>query len=158
MWHHPWPEDIISNLVSSKNREGAIANSDLDLAVLIIHKATLLSAVPDDRLAATCSGSDNTPTVSWSTKEVSTINPVVADLIRIHALHSRQFFINPSIFYHLGIKNCMADDASCLFDISETSLLTHMSDAYTQPHSLWKISLPPLDLLSCVIYTLRRKL
>ena len=65
---HPWPADIITNLVSSTKREGTTTNSDLELAALILHKATLISAVPDARLAAPRSGSDNTLTVSWSTK------------------------------------------------------------------------------------------
>ena len=68
-------------------------------------------------------------------KEALTTNPVVADLLCIHTLHLRQFFINPSVFYHPGIKNCMADDASRLFSISYSSLIAHMSDDYTQPYS-----------------------
>ena len=88
----------IADLVSSTNRDGTITNSDLELAALVLHEATLLAAVPEARRAAPRSGSDNTPTVSWSTREASTINPVVADLLRLRALHSRQFFINPSVF------------------------------------------------------------
>ena len=98
MWVHPWPVDIIADLVTSTHREGTITNSNLELAALVVHEATLLAAVPKARLAAPRSGSDNTPTVSWRTKEASTINPVVADLIRLCALHLRQFFINPSVF------------------------------------------------------------
>ena len=63
MWRHHWLSDIITNLVSSKNRERTITNSDLELSALIIHKATLLVAVPDVRLAAPFSRSGNTPTV-----------------------------------------------------------------------------------------------
>ena len=107
-------------------------------------------------MAALRSGSDNTPTVSWSTREASTINLVVADLLRIHALHSRKLFLNNSIFYHLGKENSMADDASRLFYLSDTDFLTHMSVAHTQLHGSWQISLPTPELLSCVISTLRR--
>ena len=89
VWRHPWLEEIIANLVSSRNKDVTITNSDLELAALVLHEATLLVAVPESRLAAPRSGSDNTPTVSWSTKEASTINPVVADLLRLRALHSR---------------------------------------------------------------------
>ena len=156
VWRHPWPADIIADLVSSMNSEGTIKNSDLEFATLVLHEATLPAAVPEARLAATRSGSDNTPTVSWSTKEASTINPVVADLLRLRTLHSRQFFINTSVFYHPGIDNCMADDASRLFELSDTSLLAHMSSVYPQSQSLWTISLPPPDLISCVISTLHR--
>ena len=98
MWRHPWPVDIITNLVSSKTREGIITNSNLELAAIVFHKATLLAAVPDARMAAPHSGSDDTPIVSWSTKEASTIKPVVVDLLHICAIHSRQFFINLSIY------------------------------------------------------------
>ena len=148
MWGHPWPPDIIADLVSSTNREGTITNPDLELAALVLHEATLLAAVPEVRLVVPRSGSDNTPTVSWSTKEASTINTVVADLLRLRALYLRQFFLNPSIFYHPGIENRMADD---------TSLLAHIYAAYPQSQSLWQLSLLPPDLLSCVISTLRRK-
>ena len=47
VWRHPWPEDIIAKLESSTNREGTITNSNLVLAVIILHKATLLSSVPE---------------------------------------------------------------------------------------------------------------
>ena len=48
----------------------------------------------------------------------------------------------------------MADDTSFLFELSDTSLLAHMYTAYPYPQSLWQLSLPPPDLLSCVISTL----
>ena len=51
----------------------------------------------------------------------------------------------------------MEDDASCILHISDTSLLVNMSAAYPQSHSLWQISLPSPDLISCVIYPLHRK-
>ena len=86
VWRHPWPEDIISNLVSSKKREGTITNSDMELVGLVLYEATLLAAEPDSSLAAPNSGSDNTPTVSWITKEAPTINPMVAGLLRIRTL------------------------------------------------------------------------
>ena len=64
VWCQPWPEDIITDLISSINREGTIINSDLELSALVLPEATLLAAVPESRLAAPHSGSDNTPTVS----------------------------------------------------------------------------------------------
>ena len=85
------------------------------------------------------------------------INLVVLDLLRIRALHSRKFFLNPSVFYHPGQENCMANDASRLSYLSDTGFLTHMSVVHPQLHGLWQISLPPRELLSCVISTLRRK-
>ena len=109
---HPWLPGIIADLVSLTNIEGNITNSDFELAALVLRKATLLAAFPTTRTAMQCSGSDNTPTVSWITRKALAINPVVADLLRICVLHSRQFFLNPSVFYHPGQENCMANDAS----------------------------------------------
>ena len=157
VWVHPWPAYIIADLFTLTNREGTITNSDLELAALVVHEATLLAAVPEARLAASRSGLDNTPTVSWSTKEASTINPVVADLIRLHTLHLRQFFINRSVIYHPEIKNTMADYASRMFEFSDTSFLVHMTYIYPQSQRLQNISLPPPDLLACVISTLCRR-
>ena len=42
VWGHPWPAEIISELVSSTNREGTITNSNLELAALLLHEFTLL--------------------------------------------------------------------------------------------------------------------
>ena len=81
--HHPWPPDMIVDLVSSKNLGGKITNSDLDITDLVLHKATLQLPVPTERMAAPRSSSDNTPTTTWSTCEVSTIKPVVADFLHI---------------------------------------------------------------------------
>ena len=115
VWLYPWPTDIIANLVSSTNREGTITNSDLELAALVLHKATLLAAVPEARLPPPHSGSDNTPTVSWSTKEASTINPVVADLLCLCVLHSRQFFLNPSVLISQAYRiACQMMPLACL--------------------------------------------
>ena len=99
----------------------------------------------------------NTPIVSWSMCEALMIYLVVAYLLHIHALHSRKFFLNPFVFYQLGQENCMADDASHLFSLSDTSFLTNMFVVHHQSHGLWQIFFPPLELLSCVISTLVRK-
>ena len=91
VWLHPWPPDIIANLVLSKNLEGRITNSDLELAFLVLHKATLLEAAPTSRMAVPNSESDNTSTVLWITREASTIKPQEAEFLCIYVLHSRFF-------------------------------------------------------------------
>ena len=76
-------------LVLDTNLGGALTNSNLELAALILHEDTLLEVCPDANTAAPRSGSDNTPNISWSTWEASTINPVVADLLCICTFYSR---------------------------------------------------------------------
>ena len=137
VWRLPCPPDIFASLVSSTNPQGTITNCDLELAALILQEATLLKAVPKASMAAPRSGLDNNLTVSWSTHEASIINPVVADLLHIHALHSGKFFLNPSIFDHPGQEKCMADDASRLFYLYDTYFLTHVSVVHSQLHGLW---------------------
>ena len=41
----PWAPDIVNNLISSTNPQGKVTNSDLDIAALVLQKATLLEAV-----------------------------------------------------------------------------------------------------------------
>ena len=64
VWRHPWPLDIIADMVSSTNPQGTITSSYLELAALILQEANLLEAVPKAHMAAPRSGSDNTLTVS----------------------------------------------------------------------------------------------
>ena len=155
---HPWPLDIINNLVSTTNLELHITNCNPAIASLILHKSTITAAVLEAWMSATRYGSYNTLILLWNMCEASTINPVITELLRIYALHSRQFFLNPFFFYHLGQDNCMPYGASCLFDFPDTLFLVHMYVTHPQPLSLWKISSPPLGLLPCVISTLCRNL
>ena len=64
-----------------------LTNSDLSLAALVFHNATLMNVCPDANMAAPHSGLDNTPTNSCSTRGASTINPVIADLLQIRVIH-----------------------------------------------------------------------
>ena len=88
VWRHPWPPDITSTLISDRNPDRTLTNSNLELSSLVLYKINLLDVCPEAKMAAPCSRLDNTPTVSWSTWETSTTNPVVADLRRIRAIHS----------------------------------------------------------------------
>ena len=157
MCRRPWPPYIINNLILAINPEGQLTNSNIEITALILHKATLPTAVTEERMAAPRSGSYNIPTVSWSTRKAFTINLVVDDFLYIHTLYSRQFFLNPPVFCHLGQENCMTYDASHLFGLPDTSFLAHVSVAVPQPLSLGHFFPLPLELFSCVMYKLRRK-
>ena len=102
VWRHPWLPDIIKAIISDKNPEGTLTNSYLDLSALVLHEATLLDTCPEATMATPRSVLDNMPAVSWSTRETSTINPMVAYLLRICTLYSCQFFLFPLVFYHPG--------------------------------------------------------
>ena len=131
VWRLPWPEDIRTDLVSFDNPQGRITNSDLELAALFLQEATFPFICPSPAWGAPFTGSDNTPTVAWSFGVSSTINPVVVDLLRIRALVYRQFCITPSVFYHPGNLNTMADDASRKFELDLTDFLYTLSSTYS---------------------------
>ena len=42
VWHQPWPPDMIAEWVSDTKQGGVPTSSDLELASLVLHKATLL--------------------------------------------------------------------------------------------------------------------
>ena len=63
VWHYPWPPNIIADLVLATNLEGQLTNCDLELATLVLHMSTLLLVVPEARMAAARSGSDNSSTI-----------------------------------------------------------------------------------------------
>ena len=108
---------------------------------------------------APVTGSDNTPTVSWSFKEASTINPVVADLLRVRSIINRNACITPSVCYHPGIENTMADDASRRFALCPNSFMSFFNRKYTPTQSpcSWTLCHPPIEVLSSVISALRKQ-
>ena len=96
------PHEIIASLILENNPVGTLTNFELELSTLVLHEATLLDMCHEANMTMPRSVLDNMPTVSWSTREASNTNRVVADLLRIRALQLRQLFIDPSVFYHPG--------------------------------------------------------
>ena len=87
--------------------------------------------MPQSGLARPVHWKQHFPTVAWSFWESSTINPVVADLLRIWSLANRKFCITPSVFYHTGHLNTMEDDASQKFELDLTNFLFTFSSTYS---------------------------
>ena len=146
----PWPEDIRTDLVSFDNPQGRITNSDLELSALVLQEATFSFVCTSPSWRAPFTGSDNTPTVAWYFRESSTINPVVAELLRIRSLVNRQFCITPSMFYRPSHLNTMADDESRKFDLDLTNFLSTFSSTYSplQSPGSWRACHPPSKIIS----------
>ena len=102
VWHLPWPEDIMADLVSSDNIQGRITNYDLELVALGLQAATFTFSSTNPTWQVPFVGIENTPTVTWTFREASSVYPVVADLLRLWSLVNRQFNITPSVLYHPG--------------------------------------------------------
>ena len=87
MWHQPWPSDIIVDLVSETDPGEALTNYNFYISALVLHKANILAEFLEANMSAPCSVLDNTPNVSCSMRDLSTVNLEVAGHLRIHALH-----------------------------------------------------------------------
>ena len=135
VWQLTCPEYIMADLFSTNNPQGRIANSGLELVALVLQEArfTFVSTNPTWRDPFT--GSDNTPTVDWAFPEASTLNPVLADLLCLRSFVDYQFKITPSIFYHPGTKNSMADDACRKFHLALDIFLSLFYTTYSPQQS-----------------------
>ena len=104
-------------------------------------------------------GSDNATTIAWTFWGASTVNPVVADLLRLQSLVNFQFNIPPSVFYHPGTQNTMADDVSQQFHLAPDTLLYLFSTTYSPQQSpgMGHACHPPFKIVSLVISALRKQ-
>ena len=97
VWRLQWPEDIVADLVSWTNTKGRITNSELKLAALILQESCFSLVCANSKWHALATGSGSMPTVSWTFKEASIINPVMADLLRLRSTMNRTNF-----YHHLS--------------------------------------------------------
>ena len=86
LWRQQFSQKIQSQIASSKNPNGTITNSDLELAGTITHDDILANAVPITNLT-TFGLCDNTPAVTWRTKGSYTITGPAAYLLQMSSLH-----------------------------------------------------------------------
>jgi hypothetical protein len=132
LWRSPFPPYIQDALVSWDNPAGSVTNSDLELAASIAHQDVLVHAF-DLRERTIHTGSDNTPTVYWQRKGSTTTAKAPARLLRLQALHQRHHRYCPQFSHIPGPTNAMADDASCLWYLTDSQLLAYFDLTYPQP-------------------------
>ena len=117
-------------LFSFKKSKGNITNSDLELTALVIQESVLPAIIKAPVWWTPTSGSYNTSTIAWTFKEDSTINPIIYELLRIFSSQKLHHSLSPSIFYHPGLLNTMADDVSRWFDLSPHHFLNLFHSIY----------------------------
>ena len=76
VWRLHLPEDVLTNLVTAKNKNGKISISDLELAAYLFHYIVLEFLCPLKHHSIGIF-SDNTPTVAWATR-ICTKDSVIA--------------------------------------------------------------------------------
>ena len=102
----------MKDLVRFDNPQGCITNSDIELVAMVLQEATFTSIRTNPTWRSPFTRSENTPTVAWLFWEASIVNLAVADLLCLQSLVNLHFNITPSVFYHPGTQNTMADDVS----------------------------------------------
>ena len=136
-------------MVSWNNPRGRITNSDMETAGTILHQDVL----GDHALVAgeTCHNySDNTPSVARRTKGSATTTKATAAILRYAALHRRRHQSRNQYQHLSGDENYMGDNASRLWNLSDSDFLTYFNRAYPQPKP-WKLCHPTRQTSSAVI-------
>ena len=137
VWRSPFPAQIQSALITAKCPRGTLSISDLELAATITHKVVLVHARPVQEPTIWVAG-DNRASLSWATKGSSTSTTARAYLLRLNSLHQRKHRYVARHHYLPGSLNHMADDASRLWHLNDTELLTHFNFRYPQTTS-WQL-------------------
>jgi hypothetical protein len=164
VWRVTWPDDV-----RQRYKMGIITNSDLEMAAIIIMMLILEQLMPLKRQHCHLF-SDNTPSVSWTTKLVAKAESVVAArLLRVLAMRNRVTEAAlPVIDHWPGDKNDHADTASrsssnfhsgphrgepCKNDAVFLTLF--QSTFFLPQNASWQLRQLPEPQLSLLILTLR---
>jgi hypothetical protein len=155
VWRSPFLPDIQQALISDQNPTGSITNSDLELAAQIAHQDILLHYF-ECREKTISTFTDNVSTRAWHRKGSTTTLGPAAYLLRVLSLHQRFYRYRASIDFVPGKRNSMADDASCLWTLSDPALLAHFNSRYPQEKPWQLLTLRPA-MLSTLITSLHCK-
>ena len=155
LYRVPWPNEVTSRLITDKNPNGTITNSDLELAGGLLHlQATVQSYDVRERIID--NKTDNLATMFWQRKGSASTDKAPAHLLRLHGIHQRIHRYVARHDYMPGVQNWMADDASRLFHLSDKKFLSYFNYKYPQKQPFKLVTLPPA-IISCVISALLRQ-
>ena len=111
VWRADFPSDVQSQLVTYENPSGIITNSDLEMAATVGHHDVVAHTVG---VAEATIGTlhDNAAAMFWNRKGSASMEEPAAYLLRLQALHARQYRYMPTHDFIPGDLNVMGDDAS----------------------------------------------
>ena len=161
-----WPPDISNALVSFENPQGTITNSDLEMAGVLLLWLCLEGVAPDLAHKHVALFSDNSPSVSWTTKMASKHSRVAAQLVRALALRLNLKKSCPITPIHIpGIENALTDIPSRSFGsvpewhcTSHEDLLTLFNSKFPLPsQASWTVFQFESGVITRVISALRMR-
>jgi len=138
VWQHGLPQHIVQQLVSSDNPSGDITNSDLEQAAMVVQLDNIANSY-DIRGATISNLMDNTPSLTRHFKGSTTTSGQATYLCQISSLHQRYHRCCSEVSFIKGVENVMADDVSCLQNLTDSEFLHHFNSS-TQKHasSAWR--------------------
>jgi len=160
VWRVAFPPEIQAEVVSHANPRGRISNSDLEMMGLLLQWVVLeqVSNLQHAHVACWC---DNTPTVAWATRLLSTKATNAARILRILALRMLACEASPITTQHIaGELNTMADFASRSFTSHPDPrqfLTTFHSRFPLLQNASWTLCCLPNALIGCILSTLSTK-
>ena len=145
VWRVQWPSDITNDVVSDANPNGRLTNSDLELAAVVLQEAVLEACLgPSIAGTQAAIGSDNTPTVAWSTRMASRSgSPIPFRLLRGRAMRQRTNPSAPTAVFHVaGMENILANVASR----HVTGIVSHYHMFENNPSAMCPKDFSPISL------------
>jgi hypothetical protein len=142
VWRQTFPPDVRRSLITADHLSGTITNSDLELAGIIAHQDVLAQHAPLQHTTVALLN-DNYPALVRCVKGSITSDAAAAYLLRVNSMHQRhhRYLV---VYDHIhGPSNCMADDASRLFSLTDRAFLSHFDQHYPQPQPWILCHLPP---------------
>ena len=161
-----WPADISADIMSDKNPNGTITNSDLEMAGLLLLFCVMESVCGPLRERHVGLFSDNSPTVSWVRRMASRRSLVAEQLIRGLALRMKLCGVSPLTPFHIrGVYNSMTDIPSRSWGSnpawhcqSPTDLRNLFNSTFPLPNQAsWNVFLVSKELSTRVISVLRHR-
>lgn len=116
VWRVPWPPEIVARLVTDRNPDGDITNSDLEMAAEVLGWLVLEACTDTLHWKHVGVCSDNSPTVAWTARWASKRSSVANRLLRVLAIRHRVQRASPLVARHIaGEENQLGDIPSRSF-------------------------------------------
>ena len=154
-WRMTSPKDIVESLVSWKNPQGTVNNSELELSGGVVYSDCVAQCfVVKGR--TTLARIDNTVGLWWQRKSSATCTSPPTHLLRLQVMNQRFHRYVPRVYFVSGVDNLISDRPSRSEDLTENQLLTYLKTHFPQPlpWQLWTLS---HKLASGIASALRRK-
>jgi len=103
VWQHPLSQHIVQQLVSSNNPSGAITNSILEQAAMVVQLDNIANSY-NTRRATVSNLTNNTPTLTCHFKGSTTTSGPAAYLCQISSLHQRYHCYCSEVSFINGFK------------------------------------------------------